>query len=107
MKILFVHQNFPAQFKFVAPSLATRGHDIRAMTMNDIKVDTAISLYKYTSSRSSTPNIHPWVGDFETKVKCFEKFVIRPDQRRFEEAVNQILKLNGYDVNWKLNQFTI
>lgn len=46
-------------------------------------------------------------GDFETKVKCFEKFVIRPDQRKFEQAVNNLLKLNGYDVNFKLNAFVI
>lgn len=68
MKILFVHQNFPAQFKFVAPSLAKRGHEIRAMTMNNQAGYDDLALYKYTSTRSSTPNIHPWVGDFETKV---------------------------------------
>lgn len=46
-------------------------------------------------------------GDFETKVKVFEKFVIRPDQKRFEKAINQILNLNGWNVNFKLNPFKI
>jgi hypothetical protein len=46
-------------------------------------------------------------GDFDTKVKVFSKFVIRPDQRIFEKTVNQILMLNGYDIKWELNAFTI
>ncbi len=32
MRILFVHQNFPAQFVHLAPMLARRGHDVRALT---------------------------------------------------------------------------
>ncbi|MFE3836222.1 glycosyltransferase [Pseudogemmobacter sonorensis] len=32
MRILFVHQNFPGQFLHLAPALAARGHDCRALT---------------------------------------------------------------------------
>ena len=32
MKILFVHQNFPGQVLHLAPELAKRGHDCRALT---------------------------------------------------------------------------
>lgn len=32
MNILFVHQNFPGQFVHLAPALAARGHDCRALT---------------------------------------------------------------------------
>jgi glycosyltransferase involved in cell wall biosynthesis len=32
MQILFVHQNYPAQYLHVAPALAARGHDIRVIT---------------------------------------------------------------------------
>ena len=46
-------------------------------------------------------------GDFDTKVKVFSKFVIRPDQRIFEKAVNDILMMNGFDVKFKFNPFTI
>jgi len=46
-------------------------------------------------------------GDFETKVKCFSKFVIQPDQRIFEEAVNKILGLNGFKVDYKLKPLSI
>ena len=67
-----------------------------------------------TGERATTPELFGisipsqlGSGDFETKVKCFSKFVIRPDQFIFEQAVNKILKLNGYDVSLELNPFTI
>ena len=34
MKILFVHQNFPGQFKHLAPSLAAQGHAVAALGIN-------------------------------------------------------------------------
>lgn len=46
-------------------------------------------------------------GDFDTKVKCFTKFVIAPDQRRIEASINEILMINGYKVDFTLNPFTI
>jgi glycosyltransferase involved in cell wall biosynthesis len=33
MKILLLHQNFPGQFLHLAPALAARGHDVRALTV--------------------------------------------------------------------------
>lgn len=69
MNILFIHQNFPGQFKFLAPALVQRGHRVVAMTMQ--KIDQrewqGVSLVPYSASRGSTPGVHPWVGDFETK----------------------------------------
>lgn len=69
MNILFIHQNFPGQFKFLAPALAARGHRVVAMTMQKIEQQNwhGVTLVPYTASRGSTPHIHPWVGDFETK----------------------------------------
>ncbi|MFM7524280.1 MAG: glycosyltransferase family 4 protein [Betaproteobacteria bacterium] len=69
MNILFIHQNFPGQFKFLAPALAARGHRVVAMTMQKIEQQQwqGVSLIPYTATRGSTPGIHPWVGDFETK----------------------------------------
>lgn len=67
-----------------------------------------------TGERATTPELFGIAvpgqlgsGDFDTKVKCFAKFVIAPDQFIFEQAVNKILRLNGYDVKLKLNPFTI
>jgi glycosyltransferase involved in cell wall biosynthesis len=69
MKILFIHQNFPGQFKFLAPALAQQGHSVVAMTMQktEAKAWQGVRLYPYAAKRGSTPNAHPWVTDFETK----------------------------------------
>ncbi|HZW13185.1 MAG TPA: glycosyl transferase family 1, partial [Noviherbaspirillum sp.] len=69
MKILFIHQNFPGQFKFLAPALAKQGHEVVAMTMQQVKAAEwqGVKLVPYSASRGTTPNVHPWVSDFETK----------------------------------------
>ena len=69
MNILFIHQNFPGQFKFLAPALVQHGHTVVAMTMQKIeaKVWQGVKLVPYSANRGTTPNVHPWVSDFETK----------------------------------------
>ena len=69
MKILFIHQNFPGQFKFLAPALVKQGHQVMAMTMqkSEAKSWQGVSLVQYNAQRGSTPKVHPWVSDFETK----------------------------------------
>lgn len=69
MNILFVHQNFPGQFKFLAPALAKLGHRVIAMTMQktDAKDYQGVQLVKYSANRGSAQNVHPWLSDFETK----------------------------------------
>jgi glycosyltransferase involved in cell wall biosynthesis len=69
MNILIIHQNFPGQFKFLAPALVQNGHPVVAMTMQttEARVGQGGKLVTYTASRGTTPNVHPWVSDFETK----------------------------------------
>ncbi|MGE4239902.1 glycosyltransferase family 4 protein [Ramlibacter sp.] len=69
MRILFVHQNFPGQFRHLAPALAARGHDVTAMTMraDAVPLWQGVKQVAYGASRGSTPAIHPWLVDFETK----------------------------------------
>ena len=73
MKILFVHQNFPGQFKFLAPALAEKGHDVVALTIhkkslgNDVASEKVRTL-TYSPRRGTSKDIHPWVTDFETKI---------------------------------------
>ena len=69
MKILFIHQNFPGQFKFLAPALVGQGHTVVAMTMQKTQLQEwqGVQLVHYTANRGTTPNVHPWVSDFETK----------------------------------------
>ena len=69
MKLLFIHQNFPGQFKFLAPALARQGHEVVAMTMQKGEASQwqGVRLVPYAASRGTTPKVHPWVSDFETK----------------------------------------
>lgn len=70
MKILMIHQNFPGQFKFLAPALVRQGHDVVAMIMQKTqrKTERGIRLVPYTAHRGTTHDAHPWITDFETKV---------------------------------------
>ena len=69
MKILFIHQNFPGQFKFLAPALVKQGHTVVAMPMQktEAKEWQGVRLAPYTATRGTTPKVHPWISDFETK----------------------------------------
>ena len=36
MNILFIHQNFPGQFKSLVPALLDKGHDISVLTTSNL-----------------------------------------------------------------------
>ena len=69
MNILFIHQNFPGQFKHLAPALVNLGHRVIAMTLQKVQeaARNGVELVPYSVTRGTTANIHPWVSDFETK----------------------------------------
>ena len=72
MKILFIHQNFPGQFKYLAPALVNCGHDVYALRL-DQKLSrdrewNGVRIFSYSPKRSSSEGIHPLVSDFETKI---------------------------------------
>jgi glycosyltransferase involved in cell wall biosynthesis len=71
MQFLFVHQNFPGQFKFLAPALAADARNrVVAMTMKKVQAAEwhGIKLRSYAANRGTTKGIHPWASDFETKI---------------------------------------
>ncbi len=92
MNILFIHQNFPGQFKYLAPALVQQGHQVLAMTMQKTTAKDwqGVKLIPYGASRSTTPNVHPWVSDFETKVirgeACF-RAALKLKEQGFEPHV--------------------
>jgi glycosyltransferase involved in cell wall biosynthesis len=69
-KILFIHQNFPGQFKHLAPALAAKGHTVAALTLRDLKKARwqGVTLYYYQIRRQAAKGVHPWVADTEAKV---------------------------------------
>jgi glycosyltransferase involved in cell wall biosynthesis len=70
VKILFIHQNFPGQFKHLAPALVARGHNCIALTLR-VKEPTTwkgVRVIPYKIQRQSGQGVHPWLMDTETKV---------------------------------------
>jgi glycosyltransferase involved in cell wall biosynthesis len=69
VRVLFVHQNFPAQFRHLAPALAARGHQVCATTMRRQSPARweGVRVVRYGAQRGTTPGVHPWVADLETK----------------------------------------
>ena len=69
MNILLIHQNFPGQFKHLAPALVAQGHRVTAMPMHASGQSDwrGVQLRPYAAWRSTSPTVHPWVSDFETK----------------------------------------
>ncbi|MES2611217.1 MAG: glycosyltransferase family 4 protein [Pseudomonadota bacterium] len=73
MKILFIHQNFPGQFQHLAPALASQGNEVVGLTMTPATTGgraswNGVRMVPCMPSRQSTPGIHPWVIDTETKL---------------------------------------
>ena len=86
MNILFVHQNFPAQFKYLAPVLAAdRNNTVLALTLHPKKNKKwqNIQQISYAPRQSSSTEIHPWVNDIESKII------------RAEACFNTALQLNA------------
>src|SRR5215831_3664296 len=67
MRILFIHQNFPGQFRYLAPALAARGHEVRALAISPRFSLPGVILHQYAPLRGTTRGAHPWSVDFETK----------------------------------------
>lgn len=78
MKILLIHQNFPGQYKHLAPALVAQGHEVVALTCKVKEPQTwqGVRIIPYDIKGASTPKIHPWMADFETKIlratSCFQ-----------------------------------
>ncbi|MDX5401453.1 MAG: glycosyltransferase family 4 protein [Rhodobacterales bacterium] len=70
MKILFIHQNFPGQFKHLAPALVAAGHDCTALTLRikEPVLWNGVRVLPYAIKRPSGQGVHPWLTDTETKV---------------------------------------
>lgn len=66
MKILFVHQNFPGQFRHLAPALRARGDEVRALFIEG-KGLAGIEQQRYKPARGNTPGVGPLLHDFESK----------------------------------------
>ncbi len=72
MKFLFIHQNFPGQFKHLAPALQMEGHEVRVLipsnSQSPARLQGTPDVQIYPLLRGNTQGIHSWIIDLETKV---------------------------------------
>ena len=69
MNILFIHQNFPGQYKHLAPALAKAGHRCVALTLRgkEPQLWQGVHMVPYAVKRPQGKGVHPWLMDTETK----------------------------------------
>ena len=68
MKVLFVHQNCPGQFKHLAPALAAEAHQVLFITQKGKPTPPGVKKIEYSPHREITPKIHPYLAGTETAV---------------------------------------
>jgi len=68
-RILFIHQNFPGQFRHVAQYLSLQpGYEIRAIGRDTTRGMPGVPLIRYAPHRQSGPDTHRYVRPLETGV---------------------------------------
>ena len=83
LNILFVHQNFPGQFKHLAPALVQRNHCVKALRQDKKGlpcVNQGVVLEKWQAHRGTCLDAHPWAQDTETKLIRAEAAAVAADQ---------------------------
>ena len=68
MKVLFVHQNCPGQFKYLAPALAQEGHEVVFITQKNKPAPPGVKKIEYQPHREVTPKIHPYLVRTEAAI---------------------------------------
>ena len=68
MKVLFVHQNCPGQFKHLAPALTAEGHKVIFIAQKDKPTPLGVTKVEYEPHRKVTPRIHPYLAGTEAAV---------------------------------------
>jgi len=67
MNILFVHQNFPGQYRHLAPALQAVGHTCMAVGGPGAPGLRGVPMRRYRPESVATRPGHPWAEDLQTK----------------------------------------
>ena len=68
MRILFVQQNCPGQFRHIAPALAAEGHEVVFIGQKDKQTPAGVKRLEYEPHRAVTPKVHPYLAGTEAAV---------------------------------------
>ena len=97
MRILFSHNNFPAQFRRLAPALAQQGHDVVFLAQNrewHAPPTAGVTLRSYTTHRQGGGEVlHPYLRRFESCVLQGQAVYRACEQ----------LKLEQWEPEWIIN----
>ena len=97
MRILFSHNNFPAQFRRLAPALADQGHDIVFLAQNrewHASQCDGVTLREYKTHRQGGGEaLHPYLRRFESCILQGQAVYRACEQ----------LKLEGWEPDWIIN----
>ena len=72
MRVLFIHQNFPGQFRHVAAAMAASGHDVSALAEAQNPPIAGVKLFRYPApemSQEAQAAAHPYLRRLETHVR--------------------------------------
>jgi len=74
LRILFVHNNFPAQFARLSSTLAAMPDvDVRAIGSRTARPQQGVTLSRYRTPAGSPPTVHPFVRRFERDARYGEE----------------------------------
>jgi len=74
MKVLFIHNNFPAQFRNLAAALAKEGgHELVAVGANTARGMPSVKLVKYVLASADVSNTHPFARRFDLECRRAEQ----------------------------------
>lgn len=87
MRFLFLHQDFPGQFKFLAPTLAAQGHEVVALTCKSLPENWhGVKTVRYHIALKHNPTQHPWLRLFDEQTQYGQAVLVQA----------QILRTQGY-----------
>jgi len=79
MRLLLIHQNFPGQFRDLAPALLERGHELKAIGCNERPTDPRVEIFRYSwkkpdliGSHNLTAEVDEWVRRGEEVARICE-----------------------------------
>ena len=70
MRILFVHQSFPGQYRHLIRALAAQGgHQLVGLGIEPLQepLPNDVSYGRYTLSRGTGRDVHPWATETEAR----------------------------------------
>jgi glycosyltransferase involved in cell wall biosynthesis len=74
MKVLFIHNNFPAQFRNLAAALAKEGgHELVAVGASAARGMPVVKLVKYALASADVSNTHPFARRFDLECRRAEQ----------------------------------